>query len=453
MSTRIRTFLALAVTATMLGGIAVVTTVTHVATVCDRFGSAHRGNNLGMDNRWNPATTAQQCVDDVTSNGLRISVAPNTAPTNGPNASSIADLSCQAANCGDDSTPRSEISSNSAVPGRPSTPAGQVSKADVLSWMSGLPHRRESRVVSGFFGGYSGSTFNLEQTNQLKSQSGQYPGMLACDYGNWVTSANTQVDTSCNNTLKSWWRKGGLVSVGIHMPSPTGAGFSTKLDNFADLTDASTTVGRAWQDTLKRIGDGLSDLKKSGVVVMWRPFHEMNGDWFWWGDQDPDTFKRVWNYTYNYLVNTRGLDNLIWVYAPDCSRGGNITDYYPGGAKVDVAGLDCYTDNPSGGDGKIVKNLDAQYKQMLRLGKPFAFSEAGPRDQVGGSFDWAKWIDAIQRRYPRTTYFLAWNDKWGPPQNRNSRALMNHPWVLNRDGIDLRGGGAPPTPPPGNNHA
>jgi mannan endo-1,4-beta-mannosidase len=63
---------------------------------------------------------------------------------------------------------------------------------------------------------------------------------------------------------------------------------------------------------------------------------------------------------------------------------------------------------------------------------------------VGGSFDWTRWIDAIQRRYPRTTYVLAWNDQWGPPRNQNAAGLMNHPWVLNRGEIDLRGS----TPPP-----
>jgi mannan endo-1,4-beta-mannosidase len=324
----------------------------------------------------------------------------------------------------------------------PSSPGGQVAKSDVLDWLSRLQYRPDKRVVSGFFGGYSGSTFNLDQTHQLRSQSGQYPGLLACDYGHWITSDNTQVDSSCNNTLKDWWHGGGLVSVGIHMPSPTGGSFGTRLENFGDLTDSGTAAGRTWQDSLKKIGDGLSDLHSAGVVVLWRPFHEMNGDWFWWADQDAATFGKVWNHMYDYLVDTRGLDNLIWVYAPDSSRSNNLTDYYPGDDKVDIVGLDCYTDNPSGGDGTVIRNLDAQYDRMLSLGKPFAFSEAGPRDQAGGACDWSCWIDAIQQRYTRTTYFLAWNDKLGPPQNRNSAGLMNHPWVVNRGEIDLTSGAA-----------
>ena len=353
---------------------------------------------------------------------------------------------CRYPRCSDNSPSLSRLNGIGSVPHAPSTTASQVSKADVLSWLSKLQDRRDKRVISGFFGGYSGSTFNLDQTDQLKSQSGHYPALLACDYGSWVNSANTRVDTSCNHTLKDWWHNGGLVSVGIHMPSPTGGSFSTKLGNFADLTNGDTAVGRAWQDSLEEIGDGLSDLKKAGIVVLWRPFHEMNGDWFWWANQDAGTFTNVWNYMYDYLVNTRGLDNLIWVYAPDCSRNRNLTDYYPGGDKVDVVGLDCYTDNPSGGDGDVVRDLDAQYNQMLRLGKPFAFTEAGPRDQAGGRFNWKRWIDAIQQRYPKTTYILAWNDKWAPPQNQNSTGLMNHPWMINRGKVDLTSDTRPPTP-------
>jgi mannan endo-1,4-beta-mannosidase len=348
-------------------------------------------------------------------------------------------------NCNNSSSRPRQLDSTCSVPGSQRTASGQV-KFDVLDWLSKLHYRSEQRVVSGLFGGYSGSTFNLDQANQLKKQSAQYPCLLACDYGNWVTSANTQVDSSCNITLKDWWRGGGLVSVGIHMPSPAGGSFGTKLGNFGDLTNSGTAVGRAWQDSLEKIGDGLSDLKNAGVVVLWRPFHEMNGDWFWWGSQHADTFRNAWHYMYHYLVNTRGLDNLIWVYAPDSSRNG-LTDYYPGGDKVDVVGLDCYTDNPSGGDGNVVRNLDAQYNQMLSLGKPFAFTETGPGDQARGSFDWARWIDAIQQRYPKTTYFLAWNDKWGPPQNRNSTGLMNHPWIINRGEIDLTSRATPPTTP------
>ncbi|MGW0229603.1 glycosyl hydrolase [Actinopolymorpha singaporensis] len=335
------------------------------------------------------------------------------------------------------------------VPNARHAAGGQHDKSDVLRWMSGLPHRSDRGVVSGFFGGYSGGTFSLKQTELLRKRTGHYPGLLACDYGNWVSSDNTQVDSSCNGTLKRWWSNGGLVSVGIHMPSPTGHGFGTKLDDFADLTNTHTAVGRSWQHSLKRMGDGLSDLQKAGVVVLWRPFHEMNGDWFWWANQHPSTFKRVWAYTYDYLVNTRGLDNLIWVYAPDCSRNSNLLDYYPGKGKVDVVGLDCYTDNPSGGDGRIVRNLDRQYKQMLSLGKPFAFTEVGPRDRVDGTFNWKRWIDAIHQRYPRTTYFLAWNDKWSPTQNRNAKGLMNHPLVINRDNMDGAAGTPLHAPPVG----
>ncbi|GLK99347.1 glycosyl hydrolase [Dactylosporangium matsuzakiense] len=321
----------------------------------------------------------------------------------------------------------------------PPTP-GQVTRASELSWLAGLPTGGSNRVASGFFGGYSGGTFNLDQTEQLHNQTGQYPALLACDYGNWVTSSNTQVNSSCNSTLKSWAQRGGLVSVGIHWPNPGSGGFGTKLPNFADITNPGTAVGSTWLNSLKQVGDGLADLKSAGVVVLWRPFHEMNGDWFWWGNQDTGTFKNVWNFMYNYLINTRGLDNLIWVYAPDFSRG-NATGYFAGGNAVDVVGMDAYDDNPA------ASGIQSTYSQLTGLGKPFAFTEIGPDNTP---FDYSKWINAIKQYYPKTSYFLAWNDKWGPPQNQNSGALMNDPWTLNLGEVSIGGGTTPPptTPPP-----
>ncbi|MDG6106303.1 discoidin domain-containing protein [Dactylosporangium aurantiacum] len=320
----------------------------------------------------------------------------------------------------------------------PPPPPGPVTRSTVLNWLAGLPNGSTNRVASGFFGGYSGGTFNLDQTEQLHNQTGQYPAVLACDYGNWVTSSNTQVNSSCNSTLKSWQQRGGLVSVGIHWPNPGSGGFGTKLPNFADITNPGTAVGSAWLNSLKQVGDGLADLKSAGVVVLWRPFHEMNGDWFWWGNQDPTTFKNVWNSMHNYLVNTRGLDNLVWVYAPDFSRG-NATGYFAGGNVVDIVGMDAYDDNPA------ASGIQSTYNQLLGLGKPFAFTEIGPDNSP---FDYGKWINAIKQYYPKTSYFLAWNDKWGPPQNQNSGALMNDPWTLNLGEVSISGGTTPPTSPP-----
>lgn len=309
------------------------------------------------------------------------------------------------------------------------------STRDVLNWLAHLPSRVDNRVTTGFFGGYSNVTFATTQLDALYSATGQYPGIFGADYGaGWATADDptTLIDYSCNDTLKTYWNNGGLITINVHYPSPgyaNGGNLGTKLTNFSDLLNPATETGARWRSYLDKTAQGLADLRDAGVTVLWRPFHEMNGDWFWWGNQNTATFKNVWIDMYNYFTNTKGLNNLIWVYAPDFGRG-NRTAYYPGAGYVDIVGLDVYDDNPGSS-----ATLPTAYNEMTGLGKPFAFTEIGP--DTCGSFDYAKWPAALRQKYPKAAYFFAWNDQWAPQNNLNAYALINDIWSVNRGEINL----------------
>lgn len=317
----------------------------------------------------------------------------------------------------------------------PVNPQATQATRDVLNWLAHLPNRIDNRVVSGFFGGYSNVTFSTTQLEELHNVTGQYPGIFGADYGaGWATASDptTLIDYSCNDTLKTYWANGGLITINVCYPSPgypDGGRFNMKLTNFEDLLNPNTETGQRWRAYLDKTAEGLADLRDAGVTVLWRPFHEMNGDWFWWGDQDTTTFKNVWIDMYNYFTNTKGLNNLIWVYAPDFGRG-NRTAYYPGANYVDIVGLDVYDDNPESS-----WTLSIAYNEMIGLGKPFAFTEIGP--DTCGTFDYSKWPAVLRQKYPKAVYFYAWNDQWAPHYNLNASALMNDAWTVNLGEINL----------------
>lgn len=76
----------------------------------------------------------------------------------------------------------------------------------------------------------------------------------------------------------------------------------------------------------------------------------MNGGWFWWGGKTPAGYKKLWAITYDFLVGTKGLHNLIFVWSPDAwqPQGGDVPwDHYPGGDRVDVVGVDDYSPSTS----------------------------------------------------------------------------------------------------------
>jgi mannan endo-1,4-beta-mannosidase len=188
--------------------------------------------------------------------------------------------------------------------------------------------------------------------DQIQRQTGQTPAILGCDYAcgwNYKDQPEYIIDWSCNPSLKEHWYNGGLVTVNMHMMNPVshnGGHYKERLHlNFDDLTKPWTDTGRRYRSFLDRIAEALHDLQGAGVTVLFRPFHEMNGDWFWWCNQDAWTFKAVWIDMFNYLTNQKGLHNLLWVYSPDQSRA-NPTQYYPGDAYVDIVALDAYVDEP-----------------------------------------------------------------------------------------------------------
>src|SRR5699024_12023865 len=81
-----------------------------------------------------------------------------------------------------------------------------------------------------------------------------------------------------------------------------------------------------------------SDLD-AGVPVLWRPLHEFDGQWFWWGKGGPKNFRRLWQLMYNRFTMHHGLNNLIWVlgYSGEIENG-----WYPGDEYVDISGADTY---------------------------------------------------------------------------------------------------------------
>ncbi|AUG78856.1 hypothetical protein CFP65_4095 [Kitasatospora sp. MMS16-BH015] len=341
---------------------------------------------------------------------------------------------------------------SAATVATPSDPQATAAAGQVLDWLGHLPGRAGHRVVSGMFAGYSGTTFSLGQVEGLKTQTGQYPGLIACDYG---AGGSATVDYSCNAELKAWWAKGGLVSVSVHAPNPAQPNFQGlyhHLDGLPQLTDPGTPLGAAWQQTLDRIAAGLAELDAAGVPVLFRPFHEMNTSGpnaFWWSGQDRAAYAAVWQYTYRYLTQAKGLHNLLWVYSPLCGAGDRAA-YYPGDAYTDVVGLDCYPADPAAAQG---------YEELTALHKPFAFAEIGPPNDPAthlpapASYDYGRWAEAIRTRFPATSYFLAWNDQWGPTAQLGATALWNDRWTVDLGGIDLGAktdpAGPPRTPGPG----
>ncbi|CAF0882436.1 unnamed protein product [Adineta ricciae] len=297
----------------------------------------------------------------------------------------------------------------------------------ILNFLDTLP--AQNRYLSGQFAGWSNVTFNLIQMDQITNRTGHTPAILGCDYAaGWLqaTPPQTIINYSCNKYLKDHSDANGLVTIDIHFPNPASpdGGFLKNRTNltFTDLLDFQSETGQRWKSYLNIIADGLNELQEANVTVLFRPLHEMNGAWFWWGQQNPNDFRSVWISMFEYFCTEMNLHNLLWIYAPDQSAP-NPSMFYPGDDYVDIVALDAYVDDPNSMQG---------YEEMVRLGKPFALGEVGPHT-TDGKFDYSLWPIAIANRFNLISYFFAWDGIYSPIENRNAYQLFNNKHVINRD--------------------
>ena len=235
----------------------------------------------------------------------------------------------------------------SAAPDQPAanTNANPTARA-LLRYFQALPAQPDHRVLSGQFTGVGpGASISTAIFEGIQQRTGATPAILGVDYADWNDGGISSA--APNAAALHQWQLGGLVQIEVHCGDPFRTNFAVsglrdqKVD-VAPLLDPSSPAHAVWMKELDDMAAGLQQLRDAGVVVLWRPFHEMNGDWFWWGGQKPEVMIRLWRQMFDYFTKTKHLNNLLWVYSP--GSGTRTAAYYPGDRYADLVGLDTYTD-------------------------------------------------------------------------------------------------------------
>ena len=236
------------------------------------------------------------------------------------------------------------------------------------------------------------------ELDYLQRVTGRQPALLGLDY---IDPAD---ELAVNDRATAWARSGGIVTLCWHWGAPDiGTGYENSKKDFdvAAALKPGTRQNIAMLRDMDHVAGLLAVLRDRKVTVLWRPFHEFSGDWFWWGKHGPDAFKALWRLMYDRYTRHHRLDHLIWV----CGWAGQNVDpaWYPGRSQVDVAGADIYVE-----DHGNLAPMFAQVKRIVGDTVPICLHENGPVPDprlLGRDSDWL--------------WFMTWHTRWltGADQN------------------------------------
>ncbi|MFD1468246.1 glycosyl hydrolase [Hymenobacter caeli] len=210
------------------------------------------------------------------------------------------------------------------------------------------------------------ASWGIDELKYIQDSTGKQPAIRGMDF---IDDRQNQAEVQ---HALDWWKTGGIPTIMWHWGAPgVGEGYenSKKPVSIDSCFIKGTPQYVAFWAELKKKGDLLEELQKAKVPVLWRPFHELNGNWFWWGKQGPEQFKRLWITMYDYYVHKRKLNNLIWVL---CYTGRPDAAWYPGDAYVDIAGADTYSK-----DNAPQANMYHAMQSIVGTRKPITYHECG----------------------------------------------------------------------------
>ena len=261
--------------------------------------------------------------------------------------------------------------------------------------------------------------------SDIKDVVGDYPAVYGWDLGGLETKSNKNIDGVPFDKMRQYiieaYKRGGIITISWHFNNPLTGGNAWDITpkSLASVLPGGSSHEKytAWLDEAAKYLLTLKDKKGNLIPILYRPFHELTGTWFWWckNNGSPEEFKALWKFTAEYFQK-KGVHNLIYVYnTADFNSKEDFLEYYPGNEYVDILSFDKYNYNDPLKDNSFVESCQKQFEIMDNIAKEhnkiMAFAETGyeaiPYDK------W--WTDTLMKAIGdyKISYVLVWrNHGW-----------------------------------------
>jgi len=212
----------------------------------------------------------------------------------------------------------------------------------------------------------------------------------------------------------------GILTFSFHWFSPLGGrdksfyAVNTDFDASKVLIEGSPEREAFFHD-MKVIADLLIPFCEKDIPILWRPFHESDGDWFWWGAKGPEIAKELYKLMYHYFTDICHLNNLLWVW--NC----RLKEGYPGDEYVDVISADIY----------LSEYASTDYRdEYLKLINATTAKKVAALAEVGYLPD----IEILEKNHTPWAYYMTWSKEFCIGEKYNSdeqlRKMYESPYAI-----------------------
>ena len=282
---------------------------------------------------------------------------------------------------------------------------------------------------------YGYGWYGYEGRSDVKDVCGDYPAVYGWEIGHLELGDKYSLDSVYFDDIKNWiktvYERGGINTISWHLRNPLTGGSS--WDNSSKKVVASILPGGEKHDLyvswLNELAGFLNELKTDDgthIPVLFRPFHEHTGSWFWWGKDlcSIEDYKALWHFTVNYLQNEKGIHHLLYTYSTD--RFKTTEEYlerYPGDEIVDILGFDLY--DRGAYYPEMLKNCAGKVSALAaQKGKIATVSETG--GPLAENHTW--WTEVLEILKPyELSYMLVWRNPFRPTDYGNFAPYKGSP--------------------------
>ena len=298
----------------------------------------------------------------------------------------------------------------------PVNPNATKNAKELLSYLYGIAGKA---IITG----QHTQTVPMEEITYIKEVTGQVPKLRGFELLAYSPNINYQdASEEClkeveenKNTLQTafdWAQhSNGILTFSFHWFSPIGGrdkSFYAKNTDFdaRKILEEGSKERDAFFSDMDKIANLLKPFKEADIPVLWRPFHESDGDWFWWGAKGPEVAKELYKLMFDRYVNFHHLDNLLWVW--NC----RLKEGWPGEEFTDVISVDIYRPSYSATDYK--EEYDALVEQTTK-NKVAALAEVGYIPDA----------DALKNSHTPWAYYMTWSKEFCIGEKYNSKENLS----------------------------